>query len=526
MLTIAIIVFREVLEAALVVGLVLVGARGLAGRHRWVFWGLASGVVGAAVIAALTSRISQMAAGMGQELFNSVVLLLAAAMLGWHSIWMSRQGRTMARDIKRVGAEVAAGEKEPYVLAAIVMLAVLREGSEVILFIYGLLTAGSAGVADLWTGGVLGLIGGTAMGAALYFGIGRIPARHLFRVTNVLLILLAAGMSSQAAVFLSQAGYLPSFGHAIWNSNWLIPDRSIAGRVLHALVGYTATPTGMQLVFYSVTLTLLAGLAWAANRSSRKSNSAATALGTVTAIVAMVLILAPVREARAEFKVYSPYVVQGELELETRGITSMDKNREIDGNKTFIYEISYTPTARWYTAALLEQSQEHEQGKNNNLRLDAAAWENILMLTEPGQYWLDAAVYLEYEKGLKAADAHELEGKLLLEKTLGRWLFTANPIFVRPIGGDEHGVRFEYAWATRYRLRPELEPGFEAFGEIGRIDAADNLSEQVHQIGPDIRGAFRLGTGKLLYNVGYLLGATDAAPSGAFKFELEYELYF
>jgi hypothetical protein len=333
-------------------------------------------------------------------------------------------------------------------------------------------------------------------------------------------------MSSQAAVFLSQAGYLPDFGYAVWNSNWLIPDRSTVGQVLHALVGYSATPMGIQLMFYTVTLATLAIMARMVNTPSRKQAGVSAAATAWVAIALMVLMIVSPREARAEFKVYSPYIVQGELELETRGIVSADKDKKKDGNKTFIYEISYSPTARWYTAALLEQAQEHEPGKNNDLRLDSVAWENILLLTEPGQYWLDAALYLEYEKGLKSADAHQLEGKLLLEKTLGRWTFTANPIFVKPIGGGEHGTQFEYAWATRYRFRPELEPGFEAFGAIGRIDAADNLSDQVHQIGPDIRGAFRLGSGKLLYNAGYLLGITDAAPSGAFKFELEYELYF
>lgn len=526
MLTVTIIVFREILEAALVVGLVLVGTQGLAGRYRWVSSGLAAGVIGAGMVAVFTSRISQLAQGMGQELFNSAVLLLAAAMLGWHSVWMSRQGKAMARNIKRVGAEVLAGEKEPYVLAAIVTLAVLREGSEIILFVYGLLTAGGTSAADVWVGGSLGLIGGVAMGAALYFGLGRIPTRHVFRVTNWLLILLAAGMSSQAAAFLSQAGYLPDFGHAVWNSNWLVPDHSTVGQVLHALVGYNATPMGIQLVFYAVTLTVLAILTWMANTSPRGHAGASVATATWAAIVPVVLMMAPVPEARAEFKVYSPYVVQGELELEARGIVTDDRDKEKDGNKKFIDEIGYSPTARWHTAALLEQEQEHEPGKNSDLRLDSLAWENILLLTEPGQYWLDAALYLEYEKGLKSTDAHQLEGKLLLEKTLGRWTFTANPIFIRPFGGDERGVLFEYAWATRYRFRPELEPGFEAFGDIGRVDAADNLSDQVHQIGPDLRGAFRLGSGKLLYNAGYLLGVTDAAPSQSFKFELEYELYF
>lgn len=263
-------------------------------------------------------------------------------------------------------------------------------------------------------------------------------------------------------------------------------------------------------------------------------NSAPCGVGvrsTVTpvsaAIALAVMALASIRDARAEFKVYSPYVVEGELELETRGLITSDRDAEKDGNKNFIYEVGYSPTANWHTAALLEQTQEHEPGESHDLRLEAVAWENILQLTEPGQYWADLGLYLEYEKGLLKSDAHQLETKLLIEKTIGRFTFTANPIFKKAFGtASNHSVNFEYAWAARYRWRPELEPGFEAFGDIGPVQAVGGVDSQVHQIGPDIRGAFRAGTGKILYNVGYLFGVSQAAPAGAVKFELEYELYF
>ena len=245
--------------------------------------------------------------------------------------------------------------------------------------------------------------------------------------------------------------------------------------------------------------------------------------GIALAVIGML----PIRNAHAEFKVYSPYVVEGELELETRGLITSDRNAEKDDNKNFIYEVGYSPTANWHTAALLEQTQEHQPGDNQALRLEAFAWENILQLTEPGQYWADLGLYLEYEKGLLKADAHQLETKLLIEKTVGRFTFTANPIFKKAFGpADNHSVNFEYAWATRYRWRSELEPGFEAYGDIGPVEAVSGLRDQVHQIGPDVRGAFRAGTGKILYNIGYLFGVSEAAPAGAVKFELEYELYF
>ena len=97
MLATAIIVFREVLEAALIVGVVLAASRGVIRRGAWVAGGIAAGVLGATLVAAGAEGIQQAAAGMGQEVFNAVILLTAVAMLGWHNIWMTRHGRCARR---------------------------------------------------------------------------------------------------------------------------------------------------------------------------------------------------------------------------------------------------------------------------------------------------------------------------------------------------------------------------------------------------------------------------------------------
>src|SRR5678816_4453747 len=118
----------------------------------------------------------------------------------------------------------------------VVALAVLREGSEVVLFAYGMLAGGSAS-GGLVTGGVLGLLSGVAAGVAMYAGLLRIPMRHFFRATNGLLILLAAGLAA-AAGFLNQADVLPTLADPLWDSSWLLTDDAWLGRALHALVGY------------------------------------------------------------------------------------------------------------------------------------------------------------------------------------------------------------------------------------------------------------------------------------------------
>jgi high-affinity iron transporter len=195
---------------------------------------------------------------MGQEWFNAGVLLAATAMIGWHVVWMARHGRQLAMDAGRFGDDVTAGRRPLAALMLVVALAVLREGSEVVLFGYGMLAGGSASD-GLVAGGVLGLLSGVAAGTAMYAGLLRIPMRHFFRATNGLLILLAAGLAAAAAGFLNQADVLPTLADPLWDSSWLLTDDAWLGRTLHALVGYSAQPTGMQVLFYLSIVVLLSG---------------------------------------------------------------------------------------------------------------------------------------------------------------------------------------------------------------------------------------------------------------------------
>lgn len=261
MLSTAVIVFREVLEAALVVSIVLAATKGVPGRAWWVSAGLLGGVVGAAFIAAFADVISAWASGMGQEVFNAGVMFVATIMLAWHSIWMGKHGREMAQQLSQVGRAVAAGSRPLTGLAIVVGVAVLREGSEAVLFLYGI-AAGDPGQApQMIAGGALGVLGGVELGAGMYAGLLQIPLQRLFSVTNALIVLLAAGMASQGTGFLVSAGWLPSWGDTVWDTSWLLKESSVVGKMLHTLVGYTARPAGIQIVAYVATLLVIVLLA-------------------------------------------------------------------------------------------------------------------------------------------------------------------------------------------------------------------------------------------------------------------------
>ena len=257
MLGTGLLVFREVLEAALIVSIVCAATRGVPKRGLWVGAGIGAGVLGAVLVAFFADGIAAAVSGIGQELFNATVLLAAVAMIGWHAIWMASHGKELATQMKTVGSAVQAGSRPLSALLIVVAIAVLREGSEVVLFLYGQAASGADALAI--AGGIaLGIVGGVAVGFLLYFGLLGIPMRYFFSATNWLMLLLAAGLASQAAGFLIQADILPPLGNRVWDSSALLSNTSMLGKTLHTLVGYDAQPAGMQLVFYAITAALIA----------------------------------------------------------------------------------------------------------------------------------------------------------------------------------------------------------------------------------------------------------------------------
>lgn len=273
MLGALLIVFREVMEAGLVVGIVLAATRGISDRGWWVSLGVVTGILGASVVAMFAGAISSAFSGSGQELLNAVVLIVAVLSLTWHNVWMAEHGRELVAELRQVGADVSAGRRPLAALAVVVFIAVMREGSEIVLFLYGIVISGTS-TQSLLAGGLLGLLAGACLTGLSYLGLIAIPTRYIFSVTTVLLTLLAAGMAAQAIRFLQAAGVVTALPMHVWDTSWLLPDSSILGRLLHVLVGYTAKPTAMQLLVYLLTLATILMLMRLSSASRRHAAQA------------------------------------------------------------------------------------------------------------------------------------------------------------------------------------------------------------------------------------------------------------
>jgi high-affinity iron transporter len=255
-----IIVFREILEAGLIIGIILAATKGIPRRGRWVSLGIVLGLVGACVVAAFAGFIGQFFHGTGQELLNASVLFGAVAMLAWHNIWMTTHGRELAQGARELGAQVVKGDKKLIAITGVIAIAVLREGSEVVLFLYGLAASPDNTWSAIAAGGILGILLGGISTTLLYLGLVAIPVRHFFTATTMLITFLAAGLAAQGIVSLQQGGYLENGSTPLWNTSVFLPENGWIGRLLHTLVGYSDRPTGMQAAVYVFTFFGIMGL--------------------------------------------------------------------------------------------------------------------------------------------------------------------------------------------------------------------------------------------------------------------------
>lgn len=271
MLSALVIVFREVLEMSLVIGMLLAATEGLAGARRRIVLGAVTGLSGAVLVAWLMDVLENAASGNGEFIYNAILLGMASVMIAWTVIWMTRHGREMAARMRHVGQSVSEGSLPGMALTVATFAAVIREGGEAVFFLSGAAREAGSSAYGMLAGGFSGLALGALLGFAIYRGMLRIPTRYVLQVTGWLLMLLAAGMASQAAWNLVVIGAIPPLVDTLWNTSSWLPQSGFAGALLHVMVGYDDQPSGMQVLVFIVSLLTMAGLLRYSQRSANPS---------------------------------------------------------------------------------------------------------------------------------------------------------------------------------------------------------------------------------------------------------------
>ncbi len=256
MLQIAIVALREILEIALIVGILITATRDISGRTKWILGGLILGIAGSIIITFFTDNISESLDGNGQEFFNGLILLAASFMITWTILWMQKHAKLLSGELKKISHSVRDGKKPLYTLLVVVLLSTLREGTEIVLFTYSYYISGVS-IGEIICGLVIGISLGCAAGLAIYFGILKTFGKYFFPVTTWILVFLSAGIAASGIGFWVNAAIVPALGNPIFDSSAIISQQSFFGELLHLFFGYIDRPTGSQLIAYILTIIFL-----------------------------------------------------------------------------------------------------------------------------------------------------------------------------------------------------------------------------------------------------------------------------
>lgn len=257
-----VITLREGVEAALVVGIVLACLQksGKSYLNPWVYLGILAGLVGSVLTGFLLNwTLTWVTVSNAtfkpiiEPLLKSGLCLTAIVMLSWMLIWMTQQARSLKSEIE--GSLISAlqknGKSAGWGVFMLVLIAVLREGFETVLFIFTNLQQGTAGS----VGAIAGLIGATSIGFGLFkFGV-RINIRRFFQVMGIFLLLIVSGLVVSVCKNLDAAAYAweqmaisPTnlcfaqdsclLGPQLWDTSKVLSDHQFPGLLFKALLGY------------------------------------------------------------------------------------------------------------------------------------------------------------------------------------------------------------------------------------------------------------------------------------------------
>lgn len=263
-----VVVFREALEASLILGILFTVLARLNARRYFSHVVLsAAAAVGLSVFLGLwLSGLADSTQEKAQEIIEGIVSLVAAAVLTYMFFWMESQARKIQSDIEsRVQSALTA--RDDIAMVSLSFFAVLREGAETVLFLKAVSIQSGAGVS--WAGGVVGGVSAVAVVTAIFAWGKKVPLRPLFRATGILILFMAAGLLAYGIHELEEAGWIPPVVYPLYNVNHILSEKEGIGSFLKALFGYNGNPSLVEVTAYWTYLTAVIGSAFFAGKKPR-----------------------------------------------------------------------------------------------------------------------------------------------------------------------------------------------------------------------------------------------------------------
>ena len=215
------------------------------------------GFVCAALLAFFLNNLAPYFSGFGEEIVDVAIILITVLVVSSTAIWVKHAGSRFHKKIDKIANESDNSFYARAMLILVVMTAMFREGTEIVLFIHATATSGMRTPTDYAAGFAIGMLAGIGTAVAISYGLNRIAVKYLFSVSFTLLALVAASLAAEAAGILTSLGIVDFLSEPMWDSGDYISDYSLVGKVLKMLVGYNSKPNGLEVMFYIVTLSLI-----------------------------------------------------------------------------------------------------------------------------------------------------------------------------------------------------------------------------------------------------------------------------
>jgi high-affinity iron transporter len=244
-----IVIFREFMEISLLVSIILAATTQVKSSRICIIIGIVLGFVGASIIAFFTRFISNALDGMGQEVFDAVILLVTAALLLWTICWMQGH-KNIKQQLKSDSNEIYSTLAYRLSLISIVATTMFREGTEIVLFMYSIITSSSVKIVDYLTALTIAAASGLLFGVLIYRGLLRFAQKQIFTISSILLSMIAASFVAGSLKLLISCGVIDVLTEPIWDIGWLISEYSVIGTILKIFIGYNANMSIMELLGY------------------------------------------------------------------------------------------------------------------------------------------------------------------------------------------------------------------------------------------------------------------------------------
>ncbi len=256
-----IITLRETLEIALIVGIVLAYLNKTENfsHRKYVWWAVVAGTLISVVLAVIFQNYLGGFEGRAEEIYEGITMFIAAGLLTWMILWMLKQ-RTMIKKNLESKVEAHLQENHPIGIFVLVLVGVLREGIETVIFLQGVKAQSGAEGYDL-PGALMGIVAAILIGYILFKGIAKVPLKQFFTVSSVILILFAAGLFAHGIHEFEEAGLLTIYVEHLWDVNWFIDEKGTFGSILKGIFGYNGNPSLLEVAFYWVYLVAI-GISW------------------------------------------------------------------------------------------------------------------------------------------------------------------------------------------------------------------------------------------------------------------------